>query len=301
MAAELEKVSLNQEKTQNLQGLLFSKILTRNTFLEPEKSQVKGLLEKGKINALEYLNRKKHGQELRYLENNNFLSILEDVKKLFELKTIPKRIECYDISHISGTFVYGSMVVFYNGKPSKKDYRIFKLPNQNNDFLNLQKVLERRMERVGEVGWDAPNLIIIDGGKGQLSSVLKSFNFEIGQTFVCSLAKRIEEVFIWKENQFIRTLLSQKIKFLFQNLRDEAHRFGVKASQNAKNKSAKKSILDEVEGLGKVGKQKLLQKYKSVEGVIQTLSTNPEEISQIVSKKVFQSLQNKFGSYNPNK
>ena len=158
------------------------------------------------------------------------------------LTNFPNRIECYDISHIQGTTTVASMVVFQNGLPKKSAYRKFKIKTTEgkpDDFLSMKEVLSRRLARMGEPKWAKPNLVIIDGGKGQLSSVMEIVE-EIGMTDIdfVSLAKREEEVFLPHQSKPVRIPIDSNVMFLIQRIRDEAHRFAITYHRKLRSKSA---------------------------------------------------------------
>ncbi|MCQ2739595.1 MAG: excinuclease ABC subunit UvrC [bacterium] len=148
-----------------------------------------------------------------------------------KLKNFPNRIECYDISHIQGTNTVASMVVFQNGLPKKTAYRKFKVrltEGKPDDFLSMKEVLSRRLARLGEPKWEKPDLIIIDGGKGQLSSVISIVeSMGISGIDFVSLAKREEEVFLPKQSKSILLPKNSNALYLIQRVRDEAHRFAI--------------------------------------------------------------------------
>ena len=164
------------------------------------------------------------------------------------LTNFPNRIECYDISHIQGTNTVASMVVFQNGLPKKTAYRKFKIrmtEGKPDDFLSMKEVLTRRLKRLGEPKWEKPDLIIIDGGKGQLSSVMQIVEGlgvkagEGGIDFV-SLAKREEEVFLPNKSKSILLPRDSNALYLIQRIRDEAHRFAITFHRELRGKSALK-------------------------------------------------------------
>jgi len=165
------------------------------------------------------------------------------LQEKLKLKNFPNRIECYDISHIQGTNTVASMVVFYNGMSKKTAYKKFKLKTTEgkpDDFLSMKEVLTRRLSRLGEKNWEKPDLIIIDGGKGQLSSVMevvKEMNIS-GIDFV-SLAKREEEVFLPEQSESIRIPIDSNAMFLIQRIRDEAHRFAITYHRSLRSKALK--------------------------------------------------------------
>ena len=204
------------------------------------------------------------GKELTELAHKNAKNLLETakIKKLssirndfnevgsylmekLKLRTFPHRIECYDISHIQGTNTVASMVVFENGQSKKSEYRRFKVKTTEgkpDDFLSMKEVLSRRLARMGEPKWAKPNLIIIDGGKGQLSSVMEIVE-EIGMNNIdfVSLAKREEEVFLPHQSESIRIPMDSNVMFLIQRIRDEAHRFAITYHRKLRSKSAIKN------------------------------------------------------------
>ena len=205
----------------------------------------------------------KQGKELYNLAQKNVQNLFETarIKKLasirddfnevgaylkekLKLNNFPNRIECYDISHIQGTNTVASMVVFSNGMSKKSDYRKFKLKTTEgkpDDFLSMKEVLTRRLSRLGEKRWEKPDLIIIDGGKGQLSSVMEVVN-EMGIEGIdfVSLAKREEEVFLPNQSRPIRIPLDSNAMFLIQRIRDEAHRFAITYHRELRSKALKK-------------------------------------------------------------
>ena len=164
------------------------------------------------------------------------------------LTNFPNRIECYDISHIHGTNTVASMVVFQNGLPKKTAYRKFKIKSTEgkpDDFLSMKEVLSRRLSRLGEPKWEKPDLIIIDGGKGQLSSVMQiveNMGIKVGKDGIdfVSLAKREEEVFLPNQSESILLPRESNALYLIQRIRDEAHRFAITFHRDLRSKKLKK-------------------------------------------------------------
>lgn len=218
---------------------------------------------------LEILSRKKvkisygksaQGKELQMLANKNAEVLLGNAKiakmskirddfneigsylaEKLHLKNFPHRIECYDISHIQGTNTVASMVTFINGVKKKSEYRKFKINSTEgkpDDFLSMKEVLTRRLKHLGEKKWEKPDLIIIDGGKGQLSSVMEIIK-ELGVKGidVVSLAKKNEEVFLPKKSKPVILARNSSALFLFQRIRDEAHRFAITFHRKLRSKS----------------------------------------------------------------
>lgn len=163
------------------------------------------------------------------------------------LTNFPNRIECYDISHIQGTNTVASMVVFQNGLPKKTAYRKFKIKSTEgkpDDFLSMKEVLSRRLSRLGEPKWEKPDLIIIDGGKGQLSSVMQiveDMGIKVGKDGIdfVSLAKREEEVFLPYQSDSILLPRESNALYLIQRIRDEAHRFAITFHRDLRSKKLK--------------------------------------------------------------
>lgn len=199
------------------------------------------------------------GKELQMLADKNAKVVLDNAKlakmskirddfneigsylaEKLELKNFPYRMECYDISHIQGTNTVASMVTFINGVPKKSEYRKFKVrmtEGKPDDFLSMKEVLTRRLSHLGEEKWAKPDLIIIDGGKGQLSSVMQIIE-DIGVTGidVVSLAKKHEEVFLPKQSKPVILPRNSSALFLFQRIRDEAHRFAITYHRKLRSK-----------------------------------------------------------------
>ncbi len=177
--------------------------------------------------------------------NEDFNKIGAFLREKLKLSNFPYRMECYDISHIQGTNTVASMVTFINGLSKKSEYKRFKIKSTEgkpDDFLSMKEVLTRRLSRLGEKGWDKPDLIIIDGGKGQLSSVMKVVE-DMGITGIdfVSLAKRQEEVFLPHKSRSILLPRESSALFLIQRIRDEAHRFAITYHRNLRSKNSIKT------------------------------------------------------------
>ena len=193
--------------------------------------------------------------------------IMEQAKKDLQLKEKPVQIECFDNSNLMGTNPVASCVVFKNGKPSKKDYRHFKIQNIDgpDDFASMEQVVYRRLKRLLDEKKTLPNLIIVDGGKGQLSSGVKSLkklNLE-NKVAIIGIAKKLEEIF--KPDDKLPLYIDKKSETLklIQQLRNESHRFAINFHRDLRSKDALKSGMDSLKGVGPVLKDKLLSKYKS--------------------------------------
>jgi excinuclease ABC subunit C len=190
------------------------------------------------------------------------------MKKDLRLSEEPRHIECFDNSNIQGTNPVAACVVFKDGKPSKKDYRHFKIKTVEgpDDFASMEEVVLRRYKRLQREGEPLPQLIVIDGGKGQLSSALKALE-QLGlrgKIAIIGIAKRLEEIYFPGDS--IPLYLDKKSESLkiVQRLRNEAHRFGISFHRNLRSKSAFNSELETIEGIGPKTVEQLLSKYKSI-------------------------------------
>jgi len=202
---------------------------------------------------------------------------LAELQEELKLPELPQRMEAYDISNIQGTSAVGSMVVFENGQPKPAHYRRFRIKTVAgaNDYAMLQEVLRRRFRRAASRDDDAvkdawqirPDLVLIDGGKGQLNAALEVFKNSAEEIPFIGLAKENEEIFLpRKKNPVVLPRSSPGLQLL-QRLRDEAHRFAVSYHTNIRRKRAFKSVLDNVPGIGPRRKQALLRRFGTVQGI----------------------------------
>lgn len=254
-------------------------------FTVPQIGDKKHLLELSERNAKYYrLERKKQKENVNPTKHSD--RILEQLQKDLRMPEKPVYIECFDNSNIQGTNAVAACVVFKDAKPSKKDYRHFNIKTVEgpNDFASMEEVIFRRYNRLVEENQPLPQLIIIDGGKGQLSSALKSIdklNLR-GKITIIGIAKKLEEIYF--PNDSIPLYLNKKSESLklIQFLRNEAHRFGITHHRNKHSKELIKSELSEVEGIGFKTAQELLWKFKSVARVKQA---SLKELEEVISKK----------------
>ena len=245
----------------------------RGTHVElhvPQRGKKRRLIELAVRNAQDALEQ----ERVRWLaDRGKTESALVELQEALGLEGPPKRIECFDVSHVQGTNVVSSMVVFEDGRPAKQAYRRFKtkLGDRNDDFANMRDTLRRRFARTaaGERdGWPVPDLVILDGGKGQLSAGIAALS-DAGllQIPIAALAKEREELFLpGRPDPVILPERSQGL-FMVQRIRDEAHRFAVTYHQQLRAKKAIRSVLDEVQGVGPAKKRALLRKFGSVRGL----------------------------------
>jgi excinuclease ABC subunit C len=223
--------------------------------------------------------------------------IMNQMKSDLRLDKAPIHIECFDNSNIQGTHPVAACVVFKNGKPSKKEYRYFNIKTVEgpDDFASMTEVVYRRYKRLLDEGQPLPQLIIIDGGKGQLSAALKSLD-ELGlreKIAIIGIAKRLEELFY--PNDPIPLYLDKKSETLkiIQQLRNEAHRFGIEHHRNRRSKSALKSELESIPGIGDKTRIQLLQTFKSAQRVS---FAKLDELEDIVGKSKAQKIYNFYNN-----
>ncbi len=240
-------------------------------FIVPERGERSHLLEMAEVNAKHTLMRYKVRTNYDDARINDALTQLESA---LALDAPPMRIECFDISTIHGSYTVASMVVFTGGKPDKNQYRRFKIRaelDEANDFLSMQEVLGRRYapERMADERFGSkPDLLILDGGKPQLSAALKQLS-ELGLEIpVAGLAKRDEELFVpWQESGPIVLPSGSSSLYLVKQVRDEAHRFAISFHRQLRGKGMNASILDDIAGIGPVRKKALLKAFKSFKGL----------------------------------
>ena len=235
----------------------------------PQIGDKRKLLELGLKNVL-YLRKEKESMNERGKDLNE-VRIMDTIRKDLRLKDLPKHIECFDNSNFQGDNPVAAMVCFRNAKPSKKDYRHYHIKTVvgPDDFQSMYEVVHRRYRRLTDEGASLPQLVIVDGGKGQLSmavKALKDLNLW-GQIPVIGIAKRLEEIYV--PNDPLPLYIDKKSESLrlFQRMRDEVHRFGITFHRSLRDASTLKTELTEVKGLGPVTAEKLLNKFKSVKKI----------------------------------
>lgn len=253
------------------------------TLSVPRRGKQKELLEMAAQNAAETLT---HLQARWSADESKQTEALTELQQALDLPDPPLRVECYDISTLQGTHTVGSMVVFAKGVPRKSDYRRFKIQSVKgqDDYASMQEMLHRRFKRMADEGYQdptkqdkentwalIPNLIIIDGGKGQLNAALAVLDeFELRDAIpIVGLAKGEEEIFLPGQAEPVVLPQNSPGLFLVQRIRDEAHRFGVSYHRKLRGKSAVRSSLDMVEGIGPKRRQALLRKFGSIEAIRQ--------------------------------
>ena len=265
------------------------------TFTVPEKGDRLALLELGRKNAAAIkFERLKHEEFVNPEEHSQ--RIVENLRKDLGMDVPPVHIECFDNSNIQGTNPVASCVVFRDGAPSKKDYRHFNIKTVvgANDFASMKEVVNRRYSRLLAEGQELPQLIVIDGGRGQVNAAYEALNELglIGKVTLIGLAKRLEEVIVPGDPypHFIdRNSTSLKV---LMHIRDEAHRFGITHHRNRRSASSLVSELDNIPGVGAVSREKLVTKYKTLSRI---KGAPYREIVNVIGKRSAEALFTWFG------
>ena len=222
-------------------------------------------------------------------------NVLVQLQKDLQLTTLPAHIECFDNSNFQGSYPVSAMVSFKNGQPSKNDYRRFNVKTVQgiNDFATMAEVVYRRYKRLQEEGKAFPQLIIIDGGKGQLSAAMESIKRLnlIGKTTLVGLAKNEEELFFTGDSESLKLPWDSESLKLIRRIRDEVHRFGITFHRNQRSKGNFKNELENIEGVGKATIDLLLKKYKSVNNIKEK---SAEELSSVIGLSKAKIITNYF-------
>ena len=257
-------------------------------FTIPKLGEKKQLLELSQKNV-QYFKKERIDQYEKINPEVKTDRLLTQMMKDLRMNQLPKHIECFDNSNFQGKYPVSAIVVFKDGKPSKKDYRHFNVKTVEgpDDFATMEEAVLRRYKRVLEEGGELPQLIVIDGGKGQLSSAIKSLN-TLGiynQVTIIGIAKRLEELY-YPGDQYPLYLdkKSETLKVI-QHLRDEAHRFGITFHRLKRNKGTLTTELELIEGIGKTSSEKLLKYFKSVKKIKEADEQTLQEVLTLKQAK----------------
>lgn len=254
----------------------------------PKGGDRKKLLDLSEKNALHFIEEiKKKERLLLNIKDSSKYNLIQQVQEKLKLPQLPVHIECFDNSNFQGSYPVSAMVCFKNGVPSKKDYRRFNVKTVEgiNDFATMKEAVYRRYKRLKEENQSFPQLVIIDGGKGQLSAATEAIEaLDLsGQTTLIGLAKNVEEIFFTGDTQSMKLpYQSEELKFL-RIIRDEVHRFGISFHRAKRSRGTFKNEIEDIKGIGKTTAHLLLNKYKSVSR-IKTVAAS-ELISLVGEKK----------------
>jgi excinuclease ABC subunit C len=259
------------------------------TITVPKAGAKKQLLELSEKNAAHFFRDYQQKQILQLHKSAapKGIALLQQLQADLQLQELPQHIECFDNSNFQGSFPVSAMVCFKNGEPSKKDYRHFNIKTVTgiNDFASMKEVVYRRYKRLLEEEAPLPQLVIIDGGKGQLSAAMESIkelNLQT-QLTVVGLAKNMEEVFFTGDTQSVKLSYDGASLKLLRRIRDEVHRFGITFHRNKRSKGAFKNELESIPGIGKVTADVLLNHFRSVANIKK--ASESELVNLIGAKK----------------
>jgi excinuclease ABC subunit C len=215
--------------------------------------------------------------------SQQIMDVLHQLQKDLQLSSIPTHIECFDNSNFQGSYPVSAMVCFKNGQPSKNDYRRFNVKTVIgiNDFATMSEVVYRRYKKLAAEQQPFPQLVIIDGGKGQLSAAMESIQQLnlAGKTTLVGLAKNEEELFFYGDQQSIKLPWDSESLKLIRRIRDEVHRFGITFHRNQRSKGSLTNELEQIEGVGKATIELLLKKFKSVKKI---KAASVEEMTNVI-------------------
>lgn len=253
-------------------------------YVIPQKGDKKQLLELSERNANYFRIDRERQRTLK--KEDSALNVLKTIKIELKLPTLPHRMECFDNSNIQGTNPVASCVVFIDGKPAKREYRKFHVKTVvgADDFASMEEIIFRRYGRVLDEGLELPDLIVIDGGKGQLHSAVNSLKKLglYGKVPILGLAKQMEEIYFPEDKDpYLLAKNSVALKTLM-HIRDEAHRFGITFHRKLREKALIRSVLSGIKGVGETTETALLQKFKTVENM---KSKTVEELAEVVGRK----------------
>lgn len=296
---EIKKI-LNEEKEDILQRVVIDNSFADNIFVEellfpfpislpfddvqitvPLAGDKKKLLDLSTKNAM-YAREEKIKAGLSAEERNPSFRIMKTLKDDLKLQELPVHIECFDNSNFQGTNAVSACVVFKQAKPSKKDYRIFNVKTVEgpDDFATMQEVVYRRYKRLQDENQELPQLIIVDGGKGQLSSAVESLKqLDLyGKILIVGIAKRLEEIYFPEDSVPLYINKKSESLKLIQRMRDEAHRFGITHHRAKRSKNTLVSELTDINGIGEKTFELLLKKYRSVKKIKEVAEADLAEI-----------------------
>lgn len=271
----------------------FKEKLNKSVTVTCAKQGIKSdLLKMAKENAADYL--EKSVDKIKHRDDMTVKACMR-LQSVLDLSRYPRRMECYDISDVSGVDKVGSMVVFIDGEADKSSYRRFKIKTVEgaDDFASLKEVLLRRLSKLGteeEERFPKPDLVVIDGGKGQLSAVKQIFDeLQIEDIDLISIAKQEEEIFTLSSSESVRIPRSDYALRMVQRIRDEAHRFAITFFRNLHSKNSLSSVLDGIEGVGRQKKVALMNKFSNIEKIMNASEdeiANTEGIGPVLAKRI---------------
>ncbi|WP_018627915.1 excinuclease ABC subunit UvrC [Niabella aurantiaca] len=263
----------------------------------PKAGDRKKLLELSEKNAGYFIEELRNKERIKINRNVDHVKVLEQLQMDLQLQELPVHIECFDNSNFQGSYPVSAMVCFKNGVPSKKDYRHFNVKTVQgiNDFASMKEAVYRRYKRLTEEGAPLPQLVIIDGGKGQLSAALEATEaLELqGSITLVGLAKNVEEIFFAGDKDALKLPYNSPSLKLIRFIRDQVHRFGITFHRQKRSKGTFKNELEDIRGIGKSTADELLKQFRSVKNVRER---SLDELAAIIGRSKAQLVIDHFAS-----
>lgn len=261
----------------------------------PKGGDNKKLLALSEKNVNHFIEEIKNKERLKVSRNVDHVKILEELQMDLQLQELPVHIECFDNSNFQGSFPVSAMVCFKNGVPSKKDYRHFNVKTVEgiNDFASMKEAVYRRYKRLIEENQSLPQLVIIDGGKGQLSAAMEAIE-ELnltGSLTLIGLAKNVEEIFFTGDKESLKLPYNSSSLKLLRFVRDQVHRFGITFHRQKRSKGTFKNELEQIKGIGKATADQLLTEFRSLKNIREK---SFEEIALVAGKAKAKIIINHF-------
>jgi excinuclease ABC subunit C len=256
----------------------------------PKGGDKKKLLELSEKNVNYFIEELKNKARLKLSRNTDKIKLLEQLQADLQLPVLPVHIECFDNSNFQGSYPVSAMVCYINGEPSKKDYRHFNIKTVQgiNDFASMKESVSRRYKRLLDEKKPFPQLIIIDGGKGQLSAAVEALN-ELnikGKSTIIGLAKNEEEIFFTSDKESLKLDYKSESLKLIRQIRDEVHRFGIGFHRKKRSAGTFRNELEDIPGIGKATADLLLKEYKSVKNIREKEKTELEGLVGSAKAKI---------------
>lgn len=263
----------------------------------PKGGDKKKLLELSEKNVQYFIDNQKNKERLQLGKNGDAIAVLQMVKSDLQLSEIPLHIECFDNSNFQGSYPVSAMVCFKEGVPSKKDYRHFNVRTVEgiNDFASMKEAVYRRYKRLSEEASPLPQLVIIDGGKGQLSAAQEAITELklVGRMTLIGLAKNEEEIFFVGDKESLKLPYDSESHKLIRRIRDEVHRFGINFHRQKRSKGTFKNALEDIRGIGKGTASQLLKKFRSVKNIKEQ---SMEDLAKVIGPSKAKIVKNYFNA-----
>ena len=294
------RTTFNSEANEIVVPLLIEYDEPEITITVPKAGDKKKLLDLSEKNVQYFIDSQKAKERLQLgVKNASKYNVLLQIKEDLQLALVPVHIECFDNSNFQGSYPVSAMVCFKNGEPSKKDYRLFNVKTVEgiNDFATMKEAVYRRYKRLKAEGEALPQLVIIDGGKGQLSSAYEAIE-ELklqGKMTLVGLAKNEEEIFFVGDQQSLKLPYDSESHKLIRRIRDEVHRFGINFHRQKRSKGTFKNSLQDIKGIGTNTANLLLKTFRSVNKIKEQ---SEEDLAKVVGSSKAKIVKNHFNSLN---